>query len=70
MQPSEPRPQPSVLFWNVDLFCKPALNTSCRMWHENQPNGLERWLGDKALAALPEDLALIPSIQMLVQSCL
>lgn len=37
MQPSEPRPQPSVLFWNVDLFYKPAPNMCCRMWRENQP---------------------------------
>lgn len=37
MQLSEPRPQLSVLFWNVDLFYKPAPNMCCRMWCENQP---------------------------------
>lgn len=38
------------------------------MWHENQPNGLERWLGNDALAVLPQDLALIPSTQINVSS--
>lgn len=70
MQPSEPKPQPSVLFWNVDLFCKPAPNTCSRIWCENQRNRLERWLVDQTLAILPEDLGPIPSTQMVVHSCL